>query len=133
MDNQGKPAKHTFLPIIGLFIFVGAILRLLMVQLESNGVNTFVLQTGNLFLFLIFMVSVWLQRKGMDDKSTHVFLRNVYGGMLLKLFGGAIAAFVYIYLSRGNINKPALFGTMFLYMVYTVIELKVVLKKSKST
>lgn len=132
MDNQGQQAKHTFLPIVGLFIFVGAIMRLFMVQLESNGVNTFVLQTGNIILFLIFMVSAWLQRAAMADKSTHVFLRNVYGGMLLKLFGGAIAAFVYIYLSRDNINKPALFGTMFLYMVYTVIELKVVLKKSKS-
>ena len=133
MDNQGQSGKNTFLPIIGLFIIVGATLQLFKPQLEGNGINTTVLQSGNLFLFIIFMISTWLQRSAMADRSTQVFLRNVYGGMLLKLFGGAFAAFIYIYLSAGEINKPALFGTMFLYMLYTIIELRVVLKKSKSS
>jgi hypothetical protein len=132
MENQGQRPKNAFLPIIGLYIVVSILLRVFMARLEDNGINTTVLQAGNLFLVVIFLLSTWMQRNAMANASTQVFLRNVYGGLMLKLFGGAIAAFIYIYLADGNINKPALFGTMFLYMLYTAIELKVVLRKSKS-
>jgi hypothetical protein len=132
MENQGQRPRNAFLPIIGLYILVSILLRVFMTRLEENGINTNVLQAGNLFLVVIFLLSTWMQRNAMANASTHVFLRNVYGGLMLKLFGGAIAAFIYIYLANGNVNKPALFGTMFLYLVYTVLELRVVLKKSKS-
>ncbi|ULQ53489.1 hypothetical protein [Flavihumibacter fluvii] len=133
MDTQSQPAKTIFLPIIGLFVFVSSLLWLFKPQLDGNGINTTVLLAGNVFLFVLFMISTWLQRNAMMDKSTQIFLRNVYGGILLKLFGGATAAFIYIYIARDNVNKPALFGTMFLYMLYTIIELRVVLKKTKSS
>ena len=115
-----------FLVINGLVFALGS-------TLKNAGVDTAVLLVGNLVLFLIFLVSLLLHLNSAGSQSTHVFMRNVYSGMLLKLFGGATAAFLYIYLARDGVNKPALFACMFLYFLYTILELKVVLSKTKSS
>ena len=122
---------RTFSPLLLIFLIVGGSVLLANDWLTAKGLNTQLLQGGNLFLFLVFVISTWLQQKGMQDASTQIFLRNVYGGIMLKLFGCAIAAFIYIYLSRDTVNKPALFGCMLLYFVYTSVELRIVLKKNK--
>ncbi|MBZ5856724.1 hypothetical protein [Flavihumibacter profundi] len=132
MEKDKLSAKKAFVPIILIFVLVNAFLLIWNKRLEENAVNTVILQAGNFILFLIFLLSTWLQHNAMRNKSTSIFLRNVYSGMLLKLFGCAIAAFIYIFIARENVNKPALFGCMFLYMLYTFIELRVVLKQSKS-
>jgi len=132
MDKKSAWWKQTLLPIVGVFIAISGIVSLSAGWLENHGVNSSLLLGGNVVLFLIFLLSTALQHQGMREASTHVFLRNVYGGILLKLFGCAMAAFIYIYLSRDTINKPALFGCMFLYILYSVVELRVVLKKTQS-
>lgn len=133
MENSRPSALRALLPIIIVFLIINGVLLIWNKRLEASGVDTSILQLGNLLLFTIFLLSTVLQHKAMADKSTQLFLRNVYGGMMLKLFGCAMAAFIYIYLARDGVNKPALFGCMFLYMVYSAIELRIVLKKSKSS
>lgn len=133
MEKNRPSALKSLLPIIIVFLIVNGFLLIWNKRLEASGVNTGVLQTGNLILFLIFLLSTILQQKAMADSSTQLFLRNVYSGMMLKLFGCAMAAFIYIYVARDGVNKPALFGCMFLYMLYAAIELRVVLKKTKSS
>ncbi len=51
---------------------------------------------------------------------------------MVKLFACAGAAFIYILLSEKNLNKPALFASMFLYLVYTFVELSVIMKRSNA-
>lgn len=133
MENNRPSARKAFLPIIIVFLIVNGFLLIWNKRLETSGVNTSVLQTGNLLLFLIFLLSTILQQKAMAGASTQLFLRNVYSGMMLKLFGCAMAAFIYIYVARDGVNKPALFGCMFLYMLYSAFELRIVLKKTKSS
>jgi hypothetical protein len=125
--------KFGFLPVVGLFIAVSSIVKLADNWLVARGFDVFVLQSGNLFLFLVFMAATWLQRSGMQQPSTQLFLRNAYGGMMLKLFGCALGALLYIYFNRNAINKPALFGCMLLYVLYTVVELRIVLKKTSTS
>ena len=122
-----------YLAMVLVFVVINLLVFALSGKLGNAGVDTTVLLVGNLVLFLIFLVSLLLHLKTVGNQSTHVFMRNVYSGMLLKLFGGATAAFVYIYLARDGVNKPALFACMFLYFLYTILELRVVLSKTKSS
>ena len=48
-----------------------------------------------------------------------------------KFFVLAIAAFVYIAIFKKMISKPALFGCLGLYFLYTFIEMRSVMKMSK--
>jgi uncharacterized membrane protein len=131
MEKTNQENRRAFLPLLLIFIFVNAALIIFRVRWETWGMDTNTMLIGNLLLFTLFLVSYSLHRRAMENSSTQIFLRNVYSGMLLKLFGCAIAAFVYIFIARSLVNKPALFGCLFLYMLYTVLELKIVLKLSK--
>jgi hypothetical protein len=51
---------------------------------------------------------------------------------MIKLFACAAAAFIYILASGKDLNKPALFGSMALYLVYTFVELSVIMKQSNA-
>ena len=72
-----------------------------------------------------------LAQKGLNNTNTHVFIRAIIGGIMVKLFVAVIAAFIYIALFKKNINKPALFACMGLYLVYTFFEVSVLTKQLK--
>jgi len=55
----------------------------------------------------------------------------VYSSILLKLFICLIAAFVYISIYKKDLNKPAFFTLMGLYLLYTFLEVSVLLKALK--
>ncbi len=132
MEKKTTESRKALFPLLLFFIVVNGLLLVFQGQLRAAGLDTGVLLVANLILFAIFFISLWMHLRSMANSSTHVFMRNMYSGMLLKLFGGALAAFIYMYLNRNNINKPALFGAMALYVLYTIIELRSVLKQSKS-
>ena len=133
MEKKTARIRPDLLPLLIVFLIVNGLLLGFRQRMDALGVDTSILMVGNLILFVIFLITFLMHARSAEGTSTQAFLRSVYGGMLLKLFGGAIAAFIYIYLFREKVNKPALFGCMFLYMLYTFIELRVVLKKSKTS
>ncbi|HYK54931.1 MAG TPA: hypothetical protein VEV15_00505, partial [Flavisolibacter sp.] len=95
------------------------------------GVNQDVVIMGNLLLFLITLISFVLGLKGLNNPNPHAFVRSVYTSMMLKLFLCIIAAFIYIAMYRDNLNKPALFTCMGLYLAYTFMEVSVLMKLLK--
>ncbi|HEY8397859.1 MAG TPA: hypothetical protein VIK80_07960 [Flavihumibacter sp.] len=133
MEKKTNSSLRHLLPLTLFFVLTSAIFFGMEASLRSMGMDVTVLMVSNLILFLIFLLSLWLHLRSMETASTAAFMRNVYSGMLLKLFGGAIAAFIYIYLFRDKVNKPALFGSMALYVLYTIIELRTVLRKTKTS
>ena len=127
MNKEG--VKH-FRPACLIFIFLTAFFITGKSFLLRKGFDQEVLLIGNLFLFLITAVSFWMMSNGMKSKNTHAFMRNVYGGIMIKLFGCIILAAVYILSAKKNVNKPALFVCMFLYILYTFIEVKALMNLS---
>ncbi len=127
MNKEG--IKH-FRPAFLIFIFLTAFFITGKSFLLRKGFDQEVLLIGNLFLFLITAVSFWMMSNGMKSKNTHAFMRNVYGGIMIKLFGCIILAAVYILSAKKNVNKPALFVCMFLYILYTFIEVKALMNLS---
>jgi hypothetical protein len=120
----------SFRPAIVIFIILTAFFISGKAFLEKKGFNQEVLLIGNLFLFAITTLSSWMMANGMKTKNTSAFLRGVYGGIMLKLFSCLIAAFVYIMTMKKDVNKPGLFLCMGLYIVYTFIEVKGLMKLS---
>ncbi|MFT4023797.1 MAG: hypothetical protein QM664_08460 [Flavihumibacter sp.] len=106
-----------------IFVLVNLGLRVFADRLATAGVDRTVIQVGNLVLFLVFWLSLVIRSRGTADPKSPAFLTPVYAGMMLKFFGLAIAAFFYIYFARDQVNKPALFVCMGLYLVYSLIEL----------
>lgn len=120
-----------FLPIVLLFIVLNALFISGKVFLERWGVDQEVLIIGNLLLFIIFLLSFLVAQRGLKTTNPHAFVRSIYGSMMIKFFLCIIAAFIYISICKKDLNKPALFTLMGLYLVYTFIEVATLTKMSK--
>lgn len=105
-----------------LFVILNAIFIAGRAQLEKYNIAQDVLIWGNLLLFAITALSYFLAMRGLKNPNPHAFVRAVYGSILLKLFVCLIAAFIYIAMVRKELNKPAFFTIMGLYLVYTMLE-----------
>lgn len=110
------------MPIVLLFVVLNALFIALKARWIAWGVDQQVLLVGNVFLFLITLVSYAISIKGLQNKNPHVFTRSVMGSIMVKMFLAIIAAFIYISIYKKNLNKPALFICMGLYLVYTFLE-----------
>lgn len=121
----------SFAPVTIFFVILTSLLLTFRKTLTAKGFDVDVVLIGNILLFLITLFSFVLGLKGLNDPNPHAFVRTVMGGMMLKLFTCIIAAFIYIYLSDGAVNKAALFSCMGLYLVYTFMEVTQLLKMMK--
>ena len=131
MSAFQKPVFRLFLPVLLTFVFVSSFAVIFRNWLSSREVDTGLLLAGNLLLFLVTIISFLLYRKALLAANTQAFLRNVYSGMLLKLFICMVAAFIYIYSAGRAVNRSGLFALMFLYLVYTFLEVAILLKLSR--
>lgn len=114
-----------FAPVVLLFVIINALAISLRTRWMDWQVDQELLLGGNLFLFAITFISFLIARKGLQNKNPNAFVRSVYASIMFKLFICLIAAFVYIALQRRNLNKPAFFSLMGLYLVYTFLEVAV--------
>ncbi len=130
-DQKKAGALKTFLPILIVFLLVNIFPVVFAKTLEKLHINQNVLILGNLILFGVTVLSFLLYQKAMRAGNTHNFIKNVYGGMFLKFFVCIIAAFIYIYNARSAVNKSGVFMLMFLYLVYTFLEISILMKNSK--
>jgi hypothetical protein len=123
--------NKTFFPLILLFLGLTLVFFLLRLNFHDTPVDFQVLIGGNCLLFLVGIISSGMNIRAMKHQRTQGFLRLVYGAFIFKFFVLAIAAFVYIAVFKKMISKPALFGCLGLYFIYTFIEMRSVMKMSK--
>ena len=124
MNNRIK----SFSPITLIFILLTALFIVFRQRLENWGVDANVLLIANVLLFVITLISFMLALRGLKNPNPNAFVRSVYGSMIIKLFAGMIAATIYISIYQKGLNKPALFGSMGLYLLYTFAEVTVLTK-----
>jgi hypothetical protein len=114
-----------FAPIALLFIILNALAIGLGARLLALNIDKDVLIIGNLFLFVVTFFSFLIAKKGLQHQNPHVFMRSVMGSIMIKMFLAIIAAFIYISIYKKQLNKPALFICMGLYLVYTFLEVSI--------
>ncbi|MDB5193612.1 MAG: hypothetical protein JWQ96_3175 [Segetibacter sp.] len=123
--------NKSVVPLVIVFLLIGAFVLVFRDKVNDLGFDWQVLSGGNLILYVVTVVSFHLVYTGMQSPNTHTFLTGAYGGIILKLFSCAIAVFIYIFMAGDNLNKPSLFALMALYMVYSFIEMYVIMQQSK--
>ena len=123
--------RSPLLPIIIFFILLNALFLAGKNSLDRSGFDQSVLIIGNLVLFAATLISFVFARHGLKSKNPQAFVRSVYMSIMIKLFISVIAALIYIFLFRKNLNRPALFACMGLYLVYTFIEVSVLTRMLK--
>ena len=123
-----KKRFKSFVPVVFFFIALNGFFIAGKNMLAKWGIDQDVVIMGNLLLFLITLISFVLGLRGLKNPNPHAFVRSVYTSMMLKLFLCIIAAFIYIATYRDTLNKPALFTCMGLYLVYTFMEVSVLMK-----
>lgn len=124
--------NKTIWPLVILFLIVAIVVLIFRNYLQENGIAWQVVSGGNLLIYIITIISLHLLSKGLTAENTPKFLGNAFGGILLKLMVCAIAAFIYIFVVRKAVNKPALFICMGLYLIYSFVEMRIILKQSKA-
>ncbi len=129
--RANRTGIRTNFQIVYLFLASSLIFFILKILMGGISVNYNVLLYGNLLLFIVSWISSKMSTSAVQHKNVQVFLRLVYGSFIMKFFVLAIAAFVYITIFKSGVNKPALFGCFGLYIIYTFIEVRSVLKQSK--
>lgn len=128
---MGKNKLKGFMPVIIFFIALNGFFIAGKNMLDRWGVDQDVVIYGNLLLFLITLFSWLLAQRGLSNPNPHAFVRSVYMSVMLKLFVCMIVAFIYISINKSALNKPGLFTCMGLYLVYTFLEVSLLMKVLK--
>lgn len=128
---QLKKGFNGIVPIVLVFIALNGFFVAGHNMLQRWGADRDVLIIGNTFLVGITLISYWLAKRGLKNPNPHAFVGSVYSSILLKLFLCVIAAFIYISIYKKDLNKPAFFTLMGLYLLYTFLEVSVLTKALK--
>jgi hypothetical protein len=120
-----------FRPILLIFIGLSIVFFLTPSALTARGIDYRVLLTGNLLLFGVTSASFFLYIKGLRNQNMHVFMRAIYGSLLVKFFVCLVAVLVYAMVARLAVNRNGILGCFILYMLYTFLEVRILLRMSK--
>lgn len=126
------PRYRVFLPVIVLFLVTLVPCLLLADRMHGWGIDSTVVIAGSFILLLASSISLLLYQRAMQHANTMGFLRNTYSGLFFKLLFCAIAAIVYVLVAKDKLNKPALFTCMFLYLMYTFLEMRSLMQWNKA-
>jgi len=120
-----------FVPIV--FIFAATTLLFIIVPSLSFlwNMDKTVMIAGNSILFAATFISFYLYSRSLTNNNVHAFLRMIYGGMFAKMMICLFAALIYIMIVKKDVSKGAIFGCMFLYFVYTFVEISIIMKLSR--
>lgn len=126
-QNSLRPLR----PLLILFIIVSGFLVAGRSILAKGQIDQEVFLVGNLIVFATVISSFLLLKKATTSPNPQVFVRAMYGSFIIKFFVLALVAFIYIMAVKKNVNKPALFGCIGLYFIYTFLEISAILKLLK--
>jgi hypothetical protein len=111
----------------GLFLLIAVIL--LKIPL---GLNVLAATLGVVFLMCISLISYFLLASKAKDASAHKFVSSVMLSTIIKLFGCAAGAFVFIITQKNNNPRNTTFFLMFVYIIFAVIESKFVMQLNRN-
>lgn len=126
-----KTVSGSFRPLILVFIITTALFITSRARLIQWKVDADVLIIGNLVLFAATAVSFFLFSRSMGTKNAQAIVRTVYTGVLSKMVICLLTVFIYISIAGKGVNKAGVFGCMVLYLLYTTLEVAILMKLSK--
>lgn len=128
---ESRTLVRAFMPIALVFIVTTVILLIVPGLDYLWNMSRPVMLAGNFILFIATAFSFYLYQKSLKNNNVHAFLRMIYGGMFIKMLICLFAAVIYIMAAKKEVSKGAIFGCMFLYFVYTFVEISIIMKLSR--
>lgn len=125
---MNKNLLKSIRPLLIIFILLSGFFISAKSWLDKKGVDQDVLLAGNLVLFVVSLAAFIMTERSLKSSNPNAFVRAMYGSFIIKFFVVAIAAFTYIMIMKKNVNKPALVACAGLYIVYTGIETRALMK-----
>lgn len=125
--------------ISSLFLFLALYFTIWMVfkfahsWLESHQVDIKVAKGANLLLHSLTILSFLITQKSFANPNPQASVRAIMSSFMIKFFVIAIAAFIYIYLQRKTVNLPALYLAALFYILYTTLEVRLLLNQLKKS
>jgi hypothetical protein len=119
------------MPLVITFFVLGVLILAAKLFDTAGRVDHIVLMGGNCLFFLVSLIVFRMQYNAMHNSNPNVFIRNVMGGTLIKLFVCLIAVVTYYFLSGSMFNKPAVYLSMIIYIIYLVVEVRTIMKLNK--
>lgn len=118
-------------PLMGLFIVVTIAAVAGKDWLEQNHIDWRVITVGNFLLLDVGLAGLFIMLKTLKASNPQAFVRAMYGSFILKFFVLAIAAFIYIMMTKKAVNKEGLVVCAALYIAYTFLEIRILTKLLK--
>ena len=128
---ENKKVARAFLPLTLIFIISNGLLIVFRSTFTSWNFDVDILLIGNSILFLATGLSFYLYYRSMRSKNAQYILRMVSSGMIVKMVICLAAAYVYISMAGKAVNKAAILVCCALYILYTIIEVAILMKISK--
>jgi hypothetical protein len=128
VEKEMKEISKKFIPLIMIFIFINAFIVIFNSFLWKHGFDDEFLLAANLLLFLLSVTGFFIQVKAIKSTNINAFLRGVYTSLILKIFIVMIVLGIYLFITGGKVNTPSLLTSMVLYLLYTTIEVKQLMK-----
>ncbi len=126
--QQDTSFPRKILPLFLVFVIVNSAVLALQAQLNERKIDALVVFTSNCLLFALAVLTLLMFRRAMNNTNPNVFFRSVMGATMIKLLVLGSAALIYLFMAGHNRSVYAIFVGMFLYIVYTVIEIRIALK-----
>ena len=118
-------------PIVILFAAISASLLIAGKWVNNMGLDAEFLIGTNIFVFILSLLTFYMQTKALRHSNPNVFIRAVMGSMLLKMMVCVIAVLIYTSFNKKKIGNADIFSFMFLYFIYLFIEVKFVMSRNK--
>lgn len=120
--------RKAYFPLVIVFILISLMSLAFVSFLKSLKIDGMLVFGANCLLFLISIYNLAQHFKALENTNPFAMVRGVMGTTVLKLFVLGGAAFIYLYNAGENKNVNGLFIAMGLYIIYTWLDVRIVLK-----
>lgn len=121
---MNKAALSFFKPVFILFAVVTILVLIFSGQLDRLNINHNVLLFANLLLLVLTFITGLMHIKASRNNNSYAFVRSITLSTFLKLIVIAASVIIYLNINKENRSIYALAFAMFLYLIYTVIEVR---------
>lgn len=123
--------KKIIAPLTAFFFIVTGFCSFFKTWLAAKNIDPWVLGFGNLILFILSLAVFSIQKKSLNNGNPQVFVRAIMLGTFIKLMVIAVAVVVYLVVAGEQRSIYAIIASMFLYIVYTIIDVRIASKLNR--
>lgn len=118
-------------PIFIVFIFINCLVLGFKEKLLAIHIDPKVVFGANCILFFISTLCIALHSRAIANKNPNALVRSIMLSTTLKFLIVAVSTMLYAKFSGNNKSVYGIYCSLFLYIIYTYLEVRIALKLNK--